>query len=59
VPIEKILLSLLYIKLGIVKNFIKALNPEENAFNKLRRIFPRLSGMKIKEDRCLNLNVDL
>jgi len=59
VPIEKILLPPLHIKSGIVKNFIKALNPEKNAFNELRRIFPRLSGIKIKEGRCLNLNVNL
>lgn len=29
-----------------------------NAFNELCRIFPRLSGMKIKEGRCLNLTRD-
>jgi len=49
VPIEKILLPPLHIKLGIVKNFINALNPDGNAFRELQRIFPRLSGMKIKE----------
>lgn len=52
VPIEKVLLPPLHIKLGIVKNFIKALNPDGNAFNDLKRIFPRLSGMKIKEGLC-------
>ena len=52
VPVEKILLPPLHIKLGLVKNFIKALNPESNAFNELKRIFPRLSGMKIKEGLC-------
>lgn len=49
VPIEKVLLPPLHIKLGIVKNFIKALKPDGNAFTELRRIFPRLSGMKVKE----------
>lgn len=49
VPVEKILLPPLHIKLGIVKNFIKALNPDGKAFSELRRIFPRLSGMKVKE----------
>jgi len=39
VPIKKILLSPLHIKLGIVKIFIKALNSEGSAFNELRRIF--------------------
>lgn len=55
VPIEKVLLPPLHIKLGIVKNFIKSLNVEGNAFNELQRIFPRLSGMKIKEGLFLNV----
>lgn len=51
VPIEKILLPPLHIKLGIVKNFIKALITRQNeqAFNQLQYIFPRLSKNKIKE----------
>lgn len=57
VPIEKVLLPPLHIKLGIVKNFIKALNPEGNAFNELKRIFPRLSGMKIKEGLCGTIHI--
>lgn len=52
VHIENILLPPLHIKLGIVKNFIKALNPEGEAFKELKRIFPRLSRMKIKEGLC-------
>lgn len=51
VPVEKILLPPLHIKLGIVKNFIKRLNPLGNAFNELHRIFPRLSAAKIKEGK--------
>lgn len=54
VPMEKVLLPPLHIKLGIVKNFLKALAPEGNAFNELRRIFPRLSGMKTKEGKCFD-----
>lgn len=49
VSIEKVLLPPLHIKLGIVKNFIKALDREGQAFIELRRIFPKLSGMKINE----------
>lgn len=49
VPMNKILLPPLHIKLGIVKNFIKSLNPTENAFQELTRIFPRLSPAKVKE----------
>lgn len=49
VPMDKILLPPLHIKLGIVKNFIKALRSNQNAFEELCRIFPRLSVAKMKE----------
>lgn len=51
VPMEKILLPPLHIKLGLVKNFIKALvaRKNERAFHRLERIFSRLSKAKIKE----------
>lgn len=55
VPIEKIQLSPLHIKLGILKSFIKVLNPNGRAFNELPRIFPRLSSMKIKDGMSSNL----
>ncbi|KAL3285696.1 hypothetical protein HHI36_000227 [Cryptolaemus montrouzieri] len=59
VPIKKVLLPPLHIKLEIVKNFIKALDPEGNAFNELKRIFPRLSEMKIKEGLCETIYVPI
>lgn len=59
VPMEKILLPPLHIKLGIVKNFIKALSPDGVAFTELRRIFPRLSGMKVKEGINCNYFIKL
>ncbi|XP_031637300.1 uncharacterized protein LOC116349837 [Contarinia nasturtii] len=48
---EKVLLPPLHIKLGIVKNFIKALvkRNNERAFQRLQQIFRRLSKAKIKE----------
>lgn len=49
VPIESILLPPLHIKLGIVKNFVKALNREGPAFQILKTVFPRLSEAKLKE----------
>ncbi|XP_031640029.1 uncharacterized protein LOC116351997 [Contarinia nasturtii] len=51
IPMEKVLLAPLHIKLGIVKNFIKALvkRNNEQAFQRLIQIFPRLSKAKIKE----------
>lgn len=53
VPIEKVLLPPLHIKLGLVKNFIKALVARNNdtAFEHLEGIFPRLSKKKIKEGK--------
>ena len=45
---EKVLLSPHYIKLGLVKQFVKALDFEE-VFQEIRSIFPRLSDAKIKE----------
>lgn len=46
---EKILMPPLHIKLGIVKNFIKAIVGRSEVFECLRTIFPRLSIAKIKE----------
>jgi hypothetical protein len=37
------------IQLGVVKNFVKAMNQEESAFIFLREKFPRLSEAKLKE----------
>lgn len=51
VPMEKVLLPPLHIKLGIVKSFIKTIVKKGNskAFERLQQTFPRLSEMKIKE----------
>ena len=46
---SKILLPSMHLKLGLIKNFIKAMNEEEAAFTYLREKFPRLSGAKLKE----------
>lgn len=51
VSIEKILLPPLHIKLGIVKNFVKALDREGPAFQYLKTKFPRLSEAKLKEGK--------
>ena len=39
----------MHFKLGLIKNFVKAMNQEEAAFTYLRRKFPRLSEAKLKE----------
>lgn len=53
VPMDKVLLPPLHIKLGLMKNFIKALLVRGNrlAFGRLEYIFPRLSEAKIKEGK--------
>lgn len=45
----KILLPPLHIKLGLMKNFVKAINRDGEGFAHLRQKFPRLSEAKIKE----------
>ena len=39
----------MHLKLGLMKNFVKAINQEEAAFIYLREKFPRLSETKLKE----------
>jgi hypothetical protein len=46
---EKILLPPLHIKLGLMKNFVKAMDKEGRAFSYLKEKFPRISDAKIKE----------
>lgn len=45
---QKILLPPLHIKLGLMKNFVKALNHESPAFAFLSQKFPRVSEAKLK-----------
>uniref|UniRef100_UPI00358FBB52 uncharacterized protein n=1 Tax=Myxine glutinosa TaxID=7769 RepID=UPI00358FBB52 len=45
---QKILLPPLHIKLGLMKNFVKALNKEGRAFAFLNNKFPRVSEAKLK-----------
>ncbi|XP_025161583.1 uncharacterized protein LOC112590099 [Harpegnathos saltator] len=46
---QDIFLQPLHIKLGRIKNFVKALNHEGRAFQYLIKLFPKLSYAKIKE----------
>jgi hypothetical protein len=39
----------MHLKLGLMKNFVKAMNQEEAAFTYLREKFSRLSEAKLKE----------
>lgn len=44
---DNIILPPLHIKLGLVRNFVRALDKEGDSFGLLREIFPRLSADKI------------
>ena len=46
---KKVLLPPLHIKLGLMKNFVKAMDREGEGFKYLTEHFPRLSEAKIKE----------
>ncbi|ESO12521.1 hypothetical protein HELRODRAFT_159075 [Helobdella robusta] len=45
---KDIILPPLHIKLGLIKNFVKALDKTSDAFTYLRSMFPRISDAKIK-----------
>ena len=49
VDMNKMLLSPLHIKLGLMKNFVKALHKNGAAFHHLSTVFPGLSAAKLKE----------
>jgi hypothetical protein len=44
-----ILLPSMHLKLGLMKNFVKAMNQEKAAFTYLKEMFPRLSEAKLKD----------
>ena len=45
---KKVLLLPLHIKLGLIKQLVKRLNPEVDAFKHIQELFPKLSEAKIK-----------
>lgn len=46
---NRIFLPPLHIKLGLMKNFVKALKPDGLGFQYLKQMFPRISDAKLKE----------
>ena len=48
-PLVDMLLPPLHIKLGLMKNFVKALHKNTAAFQHLSTVFPCLSAAKLKE----------
>ena len=49
VDMNKMLLPPLHIKLGLMKNFVKALHKNGAAFQHFSTVFPGLSAAKLKE----------
>ena len=47
---DKILMPPLHIKLGLMKQFVTAFDPNSNSFNILKNTFPKLSEAKIKAE---------
>jgi hypothetical protein len=47
VPVDKILLPPLHIKLGLIKQFVTALDRDGETFQEMRSIFPKLSEAKV------------
>ena len=45
---KKVLLPPFHIKLGLIKQFVKKLNPESYAFKHIQELFPKLSEAKVK-----------
>lgn len=46
---KNVILPPLHIKLGLMKNFVKAMNKEGDGFLYLKSVFPKLSDAKLKE----------
>jgi len=54
---DKILLPPLHIKLGLMKNFIKAVNKHGKGFEYLRKKFLKVSDAKLKEAIFIGLQI--
>ena len=55
---EKVLLPPLHIKLGLMKNFVKAMAKQNsNGFKFLCKKFPKLSQAKLKEEIFVGLRI--
>jgi hypothetical protein len=46
---EKVYLSQLHIKIGLIKNFVETMDQNSAGFTYLKNKFPRISNYKIKE----------
>ena len=48
VDAKKVMLPPLHIKLNLIKQFVKKMNPEGEAFKHIQKLFPKLSEAKVK-----------
>lgn len=53
VSIDNIILPPLHIKLGLMAQFVKALNPQDETFQMLRTLFPNLTVGKVEKGNNL------
>lgn len=56
---DKIFLPPLHIKLGLMKNFVKAMNKEGRGFQYLKQRFPKITDAKIKEGIFVGPQINL
>ena len=54
---EKVYLPPLPIKLGLIKNFVKAMDQNTAGFTYLKNMFPRISDAKIKEGKFVESQI--
>ena len=54
---RKVLLTPLYIKLGLAKQYIKVLKKDGEAFLFMRQFFPKMSVAKLKADILIELQI--
>jgi len=54
---EKVYLSPLHIKIGLIKNFVKTMDQNSAGFTYLKNKFPRISNDKIKEGVFVGLQI--
>jgi hypothetical protein len=54
---SKLLLPSMHLKLGLMKNYVKAMNQEEAALTYLREQIPKLNEAKLKEGIFIDLQI--
>ena len=55
IDIEKVILLPLHINLGLMKQFVRALNKDGDCFKNISRVFPELSSKIQKQESLIAL----